>query len=277
MAKEKIGINQNSVDSLLVNLEREKRALHESKINLANRQNQLKQLLAENEKLKQHLEQNRKILIKDAKLEAQQIVKEANKLVENTIAQIRKKQADKETVRQLRQTLKHSLQKNEVKPEPEPVVQIDHSAIQTGDWVQLINTQTTGQVLEINRDSLVLAFGDLRSVVKKNKVYKISNKQVKKAIKSSGIANRLNQAMSSFNPQLDLRGMRGEIAVQEIENCMDKAIMLGFPFIKIIHGKGYGILRKLVRDYLKGYKQVSKLEDEHADKGGDGITYVYLK
>ncbi len=277
LAKEKIGINQNSVDSLLVNLEREKRALHESKINLANRQNQLKQLLAENEKLKQHLEQNRKILIKDAKLEAQQIVKEANKLVENTIAQIRKKQADKETVRQLRQTLKHSLQKNEVKPEPEPVVQIDHSAIQTGDWVQLINTQTTGQVLEINRDSLVLAFGDLRSVVKKNKVYKISNKQVKKAIKSSGIANRLNQAMSSFNPQLDLRGMRGEIAVQEIENCMDKAIMLGFPFIKIIHGKGYGILRKLVRDYLKGYKQVSKLEDEHADKGGDGITYVYLK
>jgi len=52
---------------------------------------------------------------------------------------------------------------------------------------------------------------------------------------------------------------------------------MGFPFIKIIHGKGDGILRKLIREYLKKYSQVTRVEDEHPDRGGDGISYVYLK
>jgi DNA mismatch repair protein MutS2 len=53
--------------------------------------------------------------------------------------------------------------------------------------------------------------------------------------------------------------------------------MMGFGTIKILHGKGDGILRKLIRGYLKKYEQVSRMEDEHADRGGDGITYVYLR
>jgi DNA mismatch repair protein MutS2 len=53
--------------------------------------------------------------------------------------------------------------------------------------------------------------------------------------------------------------------------------MLGLSSLKIIHGKGDGILRKLIREYLRKYSQVSRIEDEHADRGGDGITYVYLK
>ena len=57
---------------------------------------------------------------------------------------------------------------------------------------------------------------------------------------------------------------------------LDKAIMLGFPSIKLIHGKGDGILRKMIREYLHKYSQVNRMEDEHADRGGDGITYVYL-
>ena len=86
----------------------------------------------------------------------------------------------------------------------------------------------------------------------------------------------MSEAIMNFRPELDLRGMRGENALQEVENYMDKAIMLGFPSVKLIHGKGDGILRKLVRDHLKKYKEVKSLEDEHADRGGDGITYVNL-
>ena len=277
LAKQKTGTNQNSIDSLLVDLEKEKRQIHETKITLANQQNKVKNLVAENEKLKLFLEENKKILIKEAKLEAQNIVRDANKLVENTIAQIKEKQADKIVTKELRQNLQKSIAKNEVKEERKPIVKIDNSEIGVGDWVQLINTETSGQVLEINRDNLVLALGDLRSVVKRNRVQKISNRQAKRVVQSNSFSGRMTEAITNFRPELDLRGMRGENALQEVENYLDKAIMLGFPSVKLVHGKGDGILRKLIREYLKKYKEVTKVEDEHADRGGDGITYVYLK
>ncbi|RWU10347.1 endonuclease MutS2 [Pedobacter chitinilyticus] len=278
LARQKIGTNQNSIDSLLVNLEREKRQVHETKVKLANQQNKLNQLLSENEKQKSFLEENKKTLIKDAKVQAQNIIKDANKLVENTIAQIKKKQADREATREIRQNLQQGLAKNEVKPEPKPVIEFDDTEIEVGDWIQLLGTENTGQILEINKNNLVVAFGDLRSVVKRNRVQKISNRQVKKLVQRTSFTNSLSDAVSNFRAELDLRGMRGEVALQELENYMDKAVMLGFPSIKIIHGKGDGILRKLIRTHLKQYyKQVDRMEDEHLDRGGDGITYVYMK
>jgi DNA mismatch repair protein MutS2 len=277
LARAKTGTNQNRIDSLLVDLEREKKQIYDTKIQLANQQNKVKNLVTENEKLQLFLEENRKTLIKEAKLEAQTIIKNANKLVENTIAGIKEKQADKVATRELRQNLQKELVQHQVKEEvkaekPVPV----GTPIEVGDWVQLLNSDTTGQVLEINRGNLVLALGDLRSVVKKDRVQKISNKQAKKVVQSNSFSGRISDAIGSFTAELDLRGMRGENAIQEVEKYMDKSIMLGFPFIKLIHGKGDGILRKLVREYLKKYREVNRVEDEHADRGGDGITYVYF-
>ncbi len=277
LAREKTGTNQNSIDSLLVDLEKEKRQIHDTKIQLANQQNKVKNLVADNEKLKLFLEENKKALIKEAKLEAQNIIREANKLVENTISQIKEKQADKVVTKELRQNLQKSLIKNEVKEEKKPVAKFDNSTIVVGDWVQLNHTETRGQVLEVNRDNLVLALGDLRSVVKKNRVQKISNREAKKVVQSNSFSGRIFDAITNFNAELDLRGMRGENALQEVENYLDKAIMLGYPSVKLIHGKGDGILRKLIREYLKKYKEVTRVEDEHADRGGDGISYVYLR
>src|SRR3546814_3439059 len=80
-----------------------------------------------------------------------------------------------------------------------------------------------------------------------------------------------------FNHEVDLRGMRGSDALSELEKLMDRALMLGVEKLRIIHGKGDGILRKLIRNYLQEYSQVTKMEDEHPDRGGDGITYVYFE
>ena len=277
LARKKTGTNQNRIDSLLVDLEREKKEIYDRKVQLANQQNKAKNLAAENEKLRQYLEENKKVLIKEAKLEAQRIIKDANKLVENTISQIKEKQADKIVTKQLRQNLQKELLNHQVKEEkkPEPVV-VSNTPIEVGDWVQLRNTETTGQVLEINRGNLVLAIGDLRSVVKKDRVEKISNKQAKKVVQSNSFSGRISDAITNFNAELDLRGMRGEDAIYEVEKYLDKAIMLGFPYVKIIHGKGDGILRKLIREYVRKYSQVNRVEDEHQDRGGDGISYVYF-
>jgi len=166
---------------------------------------------------------------------------------------------------------------NQVKEEKKPVVIASgEGPIAVGDWVQLRGSETAGQVIEINRGNLVLAIGDLRSVVKKDRVQKISNKQAKKVVQSNSYSGSISDAITNFNAELDLRGMRGETAIYEVEKYLDKAIMLGFPYVKIIHGKGDGILRKLIREYVRKYSQVNRVEDEHQDRGGDGISYVYF-
>jgi len=274
-AKRKVGNYQKKVDTLLVDLERDKKELIEAKRSLDRKEEKVKTLLTENEKLKTYLEENKKLIIKDAKVEAQNIIKNANKLIENTISEIKESKADKLKTQNLRQNLQQELNKHHV--QENIIVKINEVVeIKSGDWVKLNDSETIGQVLEIARDNVILAMGDLRSVVKLNRVEKISNRSVPKDIRKSH-GTDLTESFSTFKTELDLRGKRGDEALYEIEKYLDRAVMLGMTSLKIIHGKGDGILRKLIREYLRKYSQVSRIEDEHADRGGDGITYVYLK
>ncbi|WP_207426353.1 endonuclease MutS2 [Pedobacter sp. SYSU D00535] len=274
-AKNKIGAQQKRVDTLLVDLERDKKELLETKIAVEKQQRKVNALLEENTKLKDYLEENKRSILKDAKKEAQNIILNANKLVENTISEIKQSKADKEKTQKLRQNLQTELQKHQVKEAPSKKPETDTSELAAGDWVKLVDSETVGQVIDVTKDNVILAMGDLRSVVKRKRVQKISNKQVPKEIRRS-YSSQITDSIASFSPEIDVRGKRGEEALYEIERYLDKAIMMGFPNLKIIHGKGDGILRKLIRDYLKKYSQVSRMEDEHPDRGGDGITYVHL-
>jgi DNA mismatch repair protein MutS2 len=275
LAKSKISVQQRKVDTLLVDLERDKKEVLDRKIDLDRQQRKYKGLLEENEKLKAYYDENKRNLIREAKLEAQQIIKDANKLVENTISEIKESKADKTVTQNLRANLQTELKKNEIKPIVKAKT-ADAVEIVVGDWVKMLDSDTLAQVIEVSKDNLILAFGELRSVVKKKRVEKVSNKSVPKAVKTFGTSGYIESA-ASFSPEIDLRGKRGEDAVAELERYFDRAVMFGFNNFKVIHGKGDGILRKLIRNYLKNYPQVSKMEDEHADRGGDGITYVYLK
>lgn len=274
LAKNKVSAGQKNVDTLLVGLEREKKEILDTRIKLDKQQKQVDTLLAENEKLKSYLEENKKVLIREAKDQAKNIILNANKLVENTIAEIKSNNADKEKTRSLRDNLNLELEKNTVKPEPIKQTAVDDE-LKPGDWVKLIDSDTTGQVIEIARDNVIIAIGDLRTVAKKKKVQKISKSSVPKEVRKN--SNSHIGDMSSFSPEIDVRGMRTEDALAAIERLFDRALMMGFGNLKILHGKGDGILRKMIRQYLKKYDQVDRMEDEHADRGGDGITYVYFK
>jgi len=274
LAKSKVSAGQKKVDTLLVDLEREKKEINDTRIKLEKQQRQVTALLAENEQLKSYLEENKKTLIRDAKQEAKNIILNANKLVENTISEIKSNNADKEKTRNLRENLSIELQKNTVKPEVKKAVAVDNE-LKPGDWVKLNDSETTGQVIEIAKDNVIIAIGELRTVAKKSRVQKVSRKEVPKEIRKS--YNSHSSDMASFSPEIDVRGMCTEDALGNIERLLDRALMMGFGNLKIIHGKGDGILRKMIRQYLKKYDQVDRMEDEHADRGGDGITYVYLK
>lgn len=277
LAKNKLGVQQKKIEYLLVDLEREKKQIEDSRRQLAEKERRLKVVEKENKELQEYLQENKNAILKEAKKEAQQILKGANKLIENTISEIRISQADKDKTKVLREGLKKAIDHNQVKDPSKKKIQEapKEQELKPGDWVRILETGNMGQVLEVAKNNVILAFGDLRSVVKRNRVEKVRNKEVPKTLRKSSTPS-LTESLASFTPEIDVRGQRTEEALFEIEKYLDKAIMLGFPSLKIIHGKGNGILRKMIREHLGKYSQVNRMEDEHADRGGDGITYVFL-
>ena len=87
----------------------------------------------------------------------------------------------------------------------------------------------------------------------------------------------MNAKMTTFQMQLDVRGKRGEEAVEMVRQYIDDAIVLNINEVKILHGKGFGILRNMIHDYLKSVTEVKQFKDEHVERGGQGITIVILK
>lgn len=279
-AKNKIGVQQKKVDTLLVDLERDKKEILDTKYAVTKREKELIELKSKYEVLQSSLEENKKEIIRKAKEEAKLILKDANKLIENTIAEIKSSQADKEKTKSLRAGLNKALDQhnNSLKKEQKvivPTTSNNDTILEVGDWVRIDDSGSEGEILEITKNnSLIIALGELRTVVKKNRVSKLKSKEKSKAIKrQSGISS---ESIADFHPEVDVRGMRTEDALQKIELVLDRAVMIGYPSLKIIHGKGDGILRKFIRDYLRKYNHVSRFEDEHADRGGDGITYAYI-
>lgn len=281
LARQKIGVQQKKVDSLLVDLEREKKEVYETRTAIRLREKTLQDQQEELNELKSYLDENRSTLLKEAKQEARQIIKDANKLVENTISEIRTSGAEKDQTKKLRAKLQQTADQLKDKPLVKAKVSRPSSLapdtdIAIGDWVRMLDTGNDAEVIEIAKNNLILALGDLRTVVKKNKVEKIRGKEKAKAVKKQRAFSATGD-VADFRPEIDVRGMRTEDALHKIEQVLDRALMIGYPSLKIVHGKGDGILRRFIRDYLRKYSHVSRFEDEHPDRGGDGITYAYLQ
>lgn len=277
-AKQKIGEQQNRVDNLLVDLERDKKDIYFTKAAVTKKERELEALKEKYEKLQAEINENRKEIIRKAKEEAREVLKNANRLVENTISEIKAVKADKEKTKSLRANLQKTLDKHTeaTKRSRVKAVTTEDLPLEVGDWVRIEDTGSEGEILEITKsNSLIIALGSLRTVVKKNRVTKLRSKEKSKAVKRQTIMT--TGSIADFHPEVDVRGMRTDEALSKIELVLDRAVMIGYPSLKIIHGKGDGILRKFIRDYLRKYNHVSRYEDEHADRGGDGITYAYIE
>lgn len=277
LARQKVGRQQQKVDDLLIEIQRDKVKLDLLQKELEADKIQLQQLLNNNKILKAELDENKRRLLRDSKEEAKKILSQANKLIENTIAEIKKSKADKEITKKLRVELDQRSQELLDTLDTTKTKNIDNNKsdvnLKIGDWVKLIDTDATARILNIQKSKVELAIGDLRSYVDINKLEKIQAPKQDKVSRSS--SNILNNS-DSFLPSIDIRGKRAEEALVEVEKFIDKALMMGFSQLRILHGKGDGILRKIIRESLRKYKEVKSVEDEHVDFGGDGITIVYL-
>ena len=252
------------------------------------------------------------MLVAKAKEEADVLLSGVNKKIENTIQEIRKTQAEKEKTKKLREELGH-LKKQEdkksstddkfIQDKIESLKQKEENRnkrrqgekqnpvskekleerieLKPGDKVQIKGQSTVGDLIELNEKNAVVAFGQLITTLPRKQIERISNNDAKKLEKgkksgSSSLSQNFSQRRLTFKPEIDIRGQRVEEAISKIQEFIDEAIMFEVPQLRILHGKGHGILKESIRNFLRAEPMIRSFKDEHVDFGGAGITVVNL-
>jgi DNA mismatch repair protein MutS2 len=273
-AEKLVGKDLAGFESLVRSLEKERVELSE-KIKRMERQDQeLKQSLAKYQSLYSDLESRKKEIITKAKEDASNLLKETNREIEKTIRHIKENKAEKKETLKVRKNLETLNQKVGESPrkEKQTVELIE------GDRVRLIGQEGSGVILAIQGRNATVQFGQIKSLTKLDKLEKITTpvaKEVEAKLRSAGI--NVQEKRANFNSTLDIRGKRVDEVIGILDHFMDTAILLGQGELRILHGKGEGVLRKVVRDHLRSFKEVAVMKDEHIEQGGDGITVVILK
>jgi DNA mismatch repair protein MutS2 len=283
-AKKRVGIKQVSFDQMLGQLESQKHEVDMAERRVKQKEQELDELTQQYAELKEHLDHQQKQIIRDARSEASALIKGANKEIERVIREIKEKQAqdDKEAVKALRKNLDELKEKSAPEAAPvtkTPKVKITRAegVIEAGSYVRIKGQETVARVTAVKGKDAELAIGGLSSIVKMNRLEKVSRKEFRQETntpESKGIS--LNDKMANFSHRLDIRGFRAEEVIPRLDQYVDEAILLGANELHILHGKGGGVLREIVRNHLKTYKEVTSVKDEHADRGGAGVSIVSL-
>lgn len=313
-ASEIVGSEYINADKYLQDIVRDKRYWETKRQNIRKREKQMEDTIAKYEADIQELEKSRKEILRNAKEDAEKLLQESNARIENTIRTIKEAQADKERTRVARQELsdfKEQIEdiekknkedkiarqmeklreKQERKKDKKGKVKQDASQpalpkvqpIEVGTPVKIKGQSSIGEVLDINGKNAIVMFGMIKTTVKLDRLERSTSPQAsqkpiaKSTFVSSETQDRVYEKKLNFKQDIDVRGMRGDEAIQAVTYFIDDAILLGISRVRILHGTGTGILRTLIRDYLAGVVGVAHYQDEHVQFGGAGITVVDLK
>ena len=260
------------------------------------------------------IKEERKEILREAKAEAQRLISDANRQIENTIRTIKEAQAEKELTRLARRELEEfketvesvgsSFDGEKVEREMErlmrrkarreedkkrrgqaPAEKPAEAApapkpkpIEVGSKVRIAGQEMPGVVQSIKGRKAQVAFGQILTTVDCEKLVVVSNAEYKKAVKPVMPRTVLSVDISSrklnFRDSVDVRGMRAAEALEVVQDLVDDALMVGVGGVTILHGKGTGALKEEIRRYLRSISEVASATDEHADRGGAGITVV---
>lgn len=289
-ARGKVGTSQVDIEKVLRDLEKEKKTFADKNRKVAEREAQLEELLEKYKNLRTQLQEQRKDVMQKARDRAEQLLSEANRKIENTIREIKESQAEKERTQEARKSLEKfkSRVEHEQKQASESTkkrkkkksdqITVVGGDLSKGDWARIKGQKTHGEVLKVQGDEITIRIGELKTIVKRNRLEKIQSDAFKKKPQGRvtyGVDMLSKQA--SFKPEMDLRGVRAEEAMSRTESFIDKAIMLNHAHLRIVHGKGNGVLREVIRNTLRNFREVESFEDEHADLGGDGVTLIRMR
>lgn len=313
-ASEIVGSEYINADKYLQDIVRDKRYWETKRQNIRKREKQMEETIARYEQEIHELDRNRKDILKKAKEDAEQLLQESNARIENTIRSIKEAQAEKERTRNIRQELadfreqiedrtvqqkeeliaqkmerlkqkqqrKEDKKKNKEQKPAEQAAPRKEKIMAVNDYVRLKGQNTVGQITEISGKQATVIFGMLKTTVQLNRLEaaEAPKKQDQAIAKSTFISVQTQDSMHekkvNFKQDIDVRGMRGDEAIQAVTYFIDDATQVGVSRVRILHGTGTGILRTLIRQYLATVSSIKHFQDEHVQFGGAGITVVDL-
>ena len=254
----------------------------------------------------------RQEILKRAKEEAQRLIADANRQIENTIRTIREAQAEKELTRLARRELddfrdtvekedaagrdasvareierierrrqrraERRAQQGEKGPEKPAAEPEKPREVEVGSKVRMAGQAMVGVVQSVKGKRAQVAFGQILTTVDKSSLTVVSNNEYREATRPTTARTVVSVDISSrklnFKDHIDVRGMRAAEALEAVQDLVDDALMVGVGSVTILHGKGTGALKEEIRRYLRTVPEVVSAVDEHADRGGAGITIV---
>ena len=311
-ASEKAGSDHINIEKQLREIARDKHYWEQKRdrIRLTDRKvEELEQTYAEQ---LAKIRAERQEILKRAKQEAQQLIADANRQIENTIRTIREAQAEKELTRLARRELddfrgkvdaagsaereaavareierierrrqrraeRKAREGAETKAEAVPVPEKPREVVE-GSKVRMAGQEMVGVVQSVKGKRAQVAFGQILTTVDKALLTVVSNSEYREATRPATARTVLSADISArklrFRDHIDVRGMRAAEALEEVRDFIDDALMVGVGSVSILHGKGTGALKEEIRRYLRSVPEVVSAADEHADRGGAGITVV---
>lgn len=256
----------------------------------------------------EELRSQRNEILRNAREEARQMLAGVNRQIEQTIREIRESQAEKERTREVRQGLEElrrgvqqdvsdddltlarkkdklrNLEKRRLRRKPPELAQVvpvkeERAVLVVGDSVRIAGQEAVGELIDVNERNGVIAFGQLISTVPLSRIEKVEGKAKSGKVRGrSGVSMTLDfsEKRMNFKPEIDLRGERTEAALSRIQTLIDEAVMFEVRELRILHGKGEGILKEMIRAFLRAEPLVCSFRDEDVRFGGAGITVVEL-
>ena len=327
-ASDIVGSDYIQSDKYLQDIVRDKRYWENKRQNIHQQEKDLERTISRYEDDVNDIQAQRKAILKKAKEEANELLAEANRRIENTIKEIKEAQAEKEATHRLRKEIeefkqevneidtkandefiarkieqirqrkerhkKHIQEKAQKRVEEKQIqaeiaAKVKPKALSEGDLARIKGTKSTGRIELINGSEATIIIGEMRTRIKLSRLEAASAPQEQPKTKqeqlmaglttfsvSRDTRSAIDSRKKSFSPELNVMGMRGDEALNAVTHFIDDAILLGMAQVRILHGKGNGILRQLIRQYLATVPNVNSFRDENVQFGGAGITVVEL-
>ena len=324
-----VGSDYIQSDKYLQDIVRDKRYWEGKRQTIHQHEKSLEGRIARYESNIEEIERERKQILRRAKEQAEELLRESNRKIENAIREIRESQAEKETARRIREELnafkeevaeidsandeaiarkmKQIQERKERKEkrkqekaskaatgaqQPKPHVAPEaEKPLVAGDTVRIKGLTSIGTIESTDGKMATVIFGDMKTKMRAERLERTeAPKQQEKskaeernaniagsyANVSNDTRNDIDNRKLNFKQDIDVRGMRGDEAINAIMYFIDDAILVGMSRVRILHGTGTGILRQLIRQYLSTIPNVKNYRDEHVQFGGAGITLVDL-
>ncbi|MBP7849317.1 MAG: Smr/MutS family protein [Lentimicrobiaceae bacterium] len=302
-AVQKAGQDLIDLDRQLQQLENDRRAMDKKQTELRVADAFLSEMIDKYENQTRDLEKRRQEILAEARKQARTLIEDSNRLIETTIREIKEASASREATRALRQKLEEQAaalvsepqppeviikkEKEDIIEKPPPAARKTSKVslpkeLTTGDKVQVVGQQTIGEIISIQGKMAEVAFASMKMRLPVSQLQRPDAKEMKEQARSKPrserrIIDEINEKMANFNAQIDLRGMRAEECLYTLRHYIDDAILLNINTIRILHGKGDGILRQVVREFVSHIPEVRQYHDEHIEMGGHGITVVHFR